>query len=402
MTSQRNMDFLVIGGGVLGINLALALKRRFTDCSVTLIEKERHFGEHASGRNSGVLHAGFYYTADSLKARFTVEGNRRLTEYCEANDLLINRCGKLVIAQDEHELSTLNELLKRGRHNGVILEEIDEKQAREIEPRVKTHEKALFSPTTSSVDPRQVMARFVEDARAAGVKLLTGTAYVRRAKDGIVSNRGKMSAAYVVNAAGLYADKIARDYGFCKDYCILPFKGLYLISKEQQNTIKTNIYPVPDLNNPFLGVHFTVTAHGKVKIGPTAIPAFWREHYRGLGNFNFSEMFDITGRELGLLLHNDFGFRRLALQELAKYSKSHMVKLAAKMASGVNKSDYYRGPAGIRAQLFDTKRRMLEMDFRFEGDSRSFHVLNAVSPAFTCCLSFTDYLLENILTHISA
>lgn len=390
-------DFLIIGGGVIGLNIALLAKRRNAKSRVILIEKEDICGAHASGRNSGVLHAGFYYTADSLKARFTRDGNRLLTQYCLDRGLRINRCGKLVVAKNASELESLSELLHRGKANGVELEEITEKEAHEIEPRVKTFEKALFSPTTSSVDPKQVINSLVEDAKAAGIEIWSETTYLSKTHNGVQTSRGKISAGYVINTAGLYADKIAKDFGFSEDYQVLPFKGLYLYGDEPQGAIKTHIYPVPDLKNPFLGVHFTLTAEGKIKIGPTAIPAFWREHYKGVENFSARELIEIVGRELGLFISNDFGFRKLAVQELTKHFQPRMVRLASELISGINRDAYRRwGAPGIRAQLFDIKRRRLEMDFCYEGDEFSFHVLNAVSPAFTCSISFSEYLFDQI------
>ncbi|MBE9594532.1 MAG: FAD-dependent oxidoreductase, partial [Proteobacteria bacterium] len=150
-------DFLVIGGGVIGISVARELRKRFSDSRVTLIEKEQRCAEHASGRNSGVLHAGFYYSADSLKAKFTREGNRLLREYCEYKKIPVNKCGKLVVTKDASELLSLDELLKRGRNNRVVLEEITAEEAQNIEPRVLTYERAIFSPTTCSVDPLVVV-----------------------------------------------------------------------------------------------------------------------------------------------------------------------------------------------------------------------------------------------------
>ncbi len=394
---KHNADFLIIGGGVIGMHLALEAKRRYPGSGVTLIEKERQIGLHASGRNSGVLHAGFYYTADSLKARFTRDGNQALTRYCEERGLRINKCGKLVVAQDERQLAGLRELLSRGLRNGVEIHEVTEREAREIEPRAKTCRQALFSPSTSSVDPSEVMAALLADAISAGVRVETDTAYRGCTESSVLTNRGRFGAGYIINASGLYADHIARDFGFSKDYRILPFKGLYLYSDEPAGSMRTHIYPVPDLKNPFLGVHFTVSVDGRCKIGPTAIPALWRENYRGLSNFSIREMLEITGLELGLFWRNESGFRRLAFTELSKQSRGKMVRLAGELATDVTKINFSRwGKPGIRAQLYDMKKHRLEMDFRFEGDARSFHVLNAVSPAFTCAQPFTHYLFDEI------
>ncbi len=390
-------DFLVIGGGIIGISVARELKRRYPDCTVSLIEKEPRFAQHASGRNSGVLHAGFYYTSDSLKARFTRDGNAELTQYCEAHNIPLNRCGKLVVVQSEAEHPFLDELLRRGRANGVSLEDIDERTAHEIEPRAVTLGRAIFSPTTSSVDPIAVVRSMEAEARNESIAIHYGTGYLGRTSDGVRTTAGNFRAGYIVNAAGLYADHVAQSFGFSEHYRILPFKGLYLYSGEPPGSLRTHIYPAPDLRHPFLGVHFTVAVDGHVKIGPTAIPAFWREQYNGLNNFRAAECGDILARQLGLLISSGFGFVRLALKELHKYSRAQMVSLAASLARGVKREHFKQwGKPGIRAQLLNIKTRKLEMDFVFEGDERSFHILNVVSPGFTCCLPFSRYVCDAI------
>jgi (S)-2-hydroxyglutarate dehydrogenase len=219
-------DFIVIGGGVIGVNIARGLRRTFPVASVTLLEKEAECGRHASGRNSGVLHAGFYYSPDSLKAKFTWRGNRLLTEYCGERKIPINKCGKLVVAKDKGDHAGLDELLRRGRANGIPLEEISEKQAKQIEPRAKTCERALFSPATSTVNPALVLEAMKKDAVNEGVQIHCGVRYLRSSNGCVMTTQGDYHVGYVINAAGLYADRIARDYGFGERYRILPFKGL--------------------------------------------------------------------------------------------------------------------------------------------------------------------------------
>ena len=390
-------DFLVIGGGIVGINIARELKRQFSDSTVHLIEKESTSTEHSSGRNSGIIHAGFYYTADSLKAKFTSNGNRLLTDYCIEKHIPINQCGKLVVAQSAADLPSLDVLLARGKTNNVELQEVGEHEAREIEPRVRTFQRAIFSPTTSSVDPIAVVNAMEVDARNEGIVFHYETEYLRYDKRSLQTNKGKFSPGYIVNAAGLYADKVARDFGFSEKYRILPFKGIYLYSDETINTIRTHIYPVPDLRNPFLGVHFTVTVDGKVKIGPTAIPAFWREQYRNFERFRFTELAEIVSRQIKLFSHSQFDFRRLAVQELRKYYRPHLISLSKSLATGIDDKNYKRwGRPGIRAQLLNINDMKLEMDFVLEGDEKSFHVLNAVSPGFTCCIPFAQFVCGNI------
>ena len=391
-------DFVVIGGGIIGINLARCLKKAFPDTKIILLEKEKDCGLHASGRNSGVIHAGFYYTPDSLKAKFTRLGNQMLTQYCEEKKIPLNKCGKLVVAKDKNDIPSLEELLRRGKNNGVVLHELNEEEVRKLEPRAKTHQKALFSPTTSSVNPARVIESMKNDALNEGIEIHCDVAYLKKRANGLlITTKGQYQAAYVVNASGLYADKIAKDFKFSENYRILPFKGIYLYSNEPAFSLSRHIYPVPDLKNPFLGVHFTVTVDGKVKIGPTAIPALWREQYDFIKRFKITEFTDILLRQLGLFIFSEFDFKRLAIDEMKKYSKPHLVRLASTLAKEVKKENFKTfGIPGIRAQLLNTKERKLEMDFILEGDKESMHILNAVSPAFTSSLPFAEYVCDKI------
>ncbi len=397
---METRDFLVIGGGVVGLSIARELKRRRPDASVALLDKEDGPARHGSGRNSGVLHAGFYYTADSLKARFTRAGNRAWTEYCRERALPLRACGKLVVATKSSDLPVLDELLKRGRANGVPVESVDAQAARAIEPRARTIERALWSPSTATVDPAACLAALVSDAAREGVDLRWGEAYAGRDGRVVRTSKGKLEAGFVVNAAGLYADVVARDFGFSRRYRILPFKGLYLYSDEPAGAFRAHLYPVPDIRNPFLGVHFTVAVDGRAKIGPTAIPALWRENYGGLSGFRAPELAEIVLRQAGLFLRGGgagFDFRRLAWEEVRKNSRRVMTGLAAALADGVKPGDYRRwGKPGIRAQLINVESKTLVTDFVLEGDARSLHVLNAVSPGFTCAMPFAAHVVDRV------
>ena len=383
--AENRPDFLIAGGGIIGLSVARELKRRHRGSRVLVVDKEARLAMHASGRNSGVLHAGFYYSPESLKARFTRVGNARLTEYCLERGLPIRRCGKLVVARSEDELPQLDELHRRGVTNGVALQMITAQEAKSIEPRAKVFGRAIWSPSTSTVDPHAVMASLQRDAVAEGIEIRLGAPY----------RKADFDAGFVVNAAGLYADAVAREFGFSQSHRILPFKGRYVYSSEAPGALRTHVYPVPDPRFPFLGIHLTVGVDGSVKIGPTAAPALWREQYDSFERFRLGEALGIAVRGVALMT-GDAALRRHAVAELRKTRRS-IVATAASLANGVRAEDYTRwGKPGIRAQLYDVRRRVLEMDFVVEGDHRSLHILNAVSPGFTCAIPFAEYVADRI------
>jgi L-2-hydroxyglutarate oxidase len=392
-------DFLIVGGGIIGLSLGRALAQRFQGAAIVLLEKENEVAVHASGRNSGVLHAGFYYSADSLKARLTRTGNRALTDYCLENGLAINRCGKVVVASTESEIKGIYELKSRAERNGVDLRLIDAYELSQLEPNARTRQKALFSPTTATVDPKQV-CRHIASTFPRNVRILYGRRFIGREKDRVVTQREKIQYRHLFNAAGLHADRVARHFGAGADFTMIPFKGIYLRYSED-GLLQRHVYPVPDLRNPFLGVHFTKTVDGHVKIGPTAIPAFWRENYGFSERFVFRELAEIIAREAWLFLRNRFNFREVAIREINKYRRPVFIREARKLVNYLDPSRF-AGPTlpGIRAQLLNLKTYTLVMDFLVEQAENSTHVLNAVSPAFTSALSFAEYIVDESLPHI--
>lgn len=392
---MKKCDFVIIGSGIIGLTIAHAIKSRRLNASIVVIDKESGEAQHASGRNSGVLHAGFYYTADSLKARFTVEGNRAMKAYARARGLKLNECGKLVVATNEYELGQLDELLRRGKQNGANVRLIEEVQACELEPNVRTYKRALYSPDTASVDPKEVCKALKDDLLDQGVMFVYYSKYLGRQGTVIQTSTGELQTDKLINCAGLYADKVAQDFGFGLKYAMIPFKGLYLKYTKNKTDVKMHIYPVPNLKNPFLGVHYTKTVDGGIKIGPTAIPAFWRENYEGLVGFNLGEMAEVLRFETELFWKNAFGFRNLTFEEIRKYNKSYFIALAQAMVQSIDPHGFTKWTEpGIRAQLLDKQTLLLVQDFVVEGDAQSVHVLNAVSPAFTCAFNFSQYVVD--------
>ncbi|RXK03743.1 L-2-hydroxyglutarate oxidase [Arcobacter sp. CECT 8989] len=378
-------DYLIVGSGIIGMTIAYELKERNSSLKIAIIDKEEDVAKHASGRNSGVLHAGFYYTANSLKAKFTVDGNRLMKEFCKKNSIFVNETQKIVVAKNEKEVQGIYELQKRAEINGVETKIISEEEVSKIDPNIKTYKKALFSPNTASVDPKEVCYKLKEVLKEKGINFYFNTSF----------ENSDLEYKYLINCAGAYADKIAQRFGLAKDYTLLPFKGIYLKYATNKSDIKTNIYPVPNLANPFLGVHYTITVDGSIKIGPTAIPAFWRENYKGLSNFNFKEMIEILYFETKLFIQNSFNFRKLAIEEMKNYQSHIFIQKAKDMVKSIG-NDFTPIPAGIRAQLLNKKTNELVQDFVLEHSKNSTHILNAVSPAFTCSFAFAKYVVNEI------
>ena len=382
---MKSFDYLIVGAGIIGMTIAYELKQKYPNSKIVIIEKENEVALHASGRNSGVLHAGFYYSKNSLKAKFTVEGNKLMKEFCKNHGIFINETKKVVICSNEEELHGIYELHKRAKINNVDTSIIDEKELEQIDPNIKTYKKALYSPTTASIDPTTVCLTLKEVLIKQGVQFYFNTHF----KDIDIKYN------YLINSAGVYADKIAKSFGLATNYTLLPFKGIYLKYTKNKTCIKTNIYPVPNLQNPFLGVHYTITVDGSIKIGPTAIPAFWRENYKGFKNFKLKEMIEILYYETKLFIFNSFNFRSLAIDEMKNYNDKNFIQKAKNMVNTID-DNFKPIPAGIRAQLLNTKTNELVQDFVLEHGTNSIHILNAVSPAFTCSFAFAKYVVTQI------
>ena len=391
-------DFLIVGAGVIGVSVARELRRRYRG-KVLVIDKEPCPAQHASGRNSGVLHSGIYYGANSLKARFCVEGNRRMREYCASKKVLINCSGKVIVATRLDELSVLAELHKRGTTNGVRLAWLDVPALREIEPYARTVEKALYVPDTAVVDPLAVMDSLVSDATAEGVEFSFNCVWQGLEGDGEArTSQGRIAYGHLVNCAGLFADHVAHVFGVGRNYRVLPFRGgYYQLHPRSRLQVRGNIYPVPDLRNPFLGVHFTRRPDGQVTVGPTALPIAGREQYEGFTGVNLKDSVGMVRYLVRLLRTNTDHFRTMALREMGKMTRRGFYREASRLVQGLERHDLLPGKRpGIRAQLIDTSTAELMHDFLLASGSRSTHVLNAVSPAFTCALPFADHVIDTI------
>ena len=394
---KLNCDTLIIGCGITGLTIANELISRNFE-NIVIIDKESHIGAHASGRNSGVLHSGVYYSPGSLKARFCVEGNHLMKSYCIENNLPIKNTGKVIVATDEKKLENLYELKKRAEHAGACANIIDEKELSKIEPNAYTFEKALFCPDTSVVNPLKILEHLADKLIASKkVTIKFNTSFMGlNGSSNVITNNGQIGFKKIVNAAGAYAEKIAQVFGLAGEYSIIPFKGTYKkLKKESSKLVNGNIYPVPDLDNPFLGVHFTRSVDGTVYAGPTAIPALSRENY-GVFEKLDKETLKIIFRDGILTVLND-SFRGAALNEIKKYFNHYFYKEAKTLVPKLVPDDLESSSKiGIRPQLVHWPTKKLVMDFIVLKDGSSTHILNAISPGFTTSMSFSKYIVDKL------
>jgi L-2-hydroxyglutarate oxidase len=395
---MRSDGVVIVGGGIVGLAVALALKEQRPTLPVTVLEKEAHLAAHASGRNSGVLHAGFYYSPDSLKARFTRQGNAALAELLRAAGRPARRIGKVVVTRSAGEVPALEELARRGRDNGVELELLPAHRLPGHEPYARTVEAYLWSPTTSVAVPADAVTALADRARGAGVTVVLGARADVRADGTVRVGSDFLRPAHLVNAAGAQADRIARVLGHNDDYVAMPFLGRYLATSHERLPLQRLVYPVPDPEQPFLGVHLTVTAQGQVKIGPTAIPSLGREQYDLRHGWSAKDVLDSTRAAWALVRGRATGMVGLAQTEAARLFTRRLVADASQLVPAVqNVHDWKPRPPGVRAQLVHVHSGTLEMDFVVRGDHTSTHVLNAVSPGWTSAIPFGAYVAERVL-----
>jgi len=384
---------VISGGGILGISIGIAILKNNKQIEVELHEKEARVAEHASGRNSGVLHAGFYYSPESLKAKFCREGNAQLQFYIKKYDVPYARPGKVVLAQSESELAGLVKLYDRGIKNGVDLEMRPARDLARIEPLAATNHDFLWSPTTGVSDPIKVTEALAREFVSLGGSIKLGSEITFRG--GLRANGEIISADHFINAAGAYSIDLAHAMGFGSEYRVMPFLGTYKQVDQKTLPIRTLIYPVPHPVNPFLGVHFTLTIDNKVKIGPTAIPILGKEQYRLADGFTLRDIKDFLRNTTSIVRGEKHNLGSIAISEFPNLIEKTLLQRAAKLvpsASSINRWGKKR--PGIRSQLLNVSKGELVQDFVVEGDGRSTHVLNAVSPGWTAAMPFGEYVAK--------
>lgn len=388
-------DVAIIGGGIVGLATALALTSQ-RSLGLIVLEAEDRLAAHQTGHNSGVIHSGLYYKPGSLKARNCVAGREALVRFCQEHQIAHDRCGKIVVATQPEELPRLNNLEERGRANGLKgLRRLGPEEIKEYEPHV-TGLAGLLVPETGIVDYRQVAETYARLVRQAGGIIQTQARFLACHSQPnelrLETTQGEIRCRYLINCGGLQSDRVARLCGVEPGLRIVPFRGEYYeLVPERQFLVKNLIYPVPDPQFPFLGVHFTRMIHGGVEAGPNAVLAFKREGYQR-SSFSPGDTWDIA-------TYN--GFWRLAgrhwrmsLGEFHRsYSKRAFVKALQRLLPELTIDDVHPAGAGVRAQALEPNGALVD-DFRIVEAKRMIHVLNAPSPAATASLSIGQTIAQ--------
>ena len=395
MTNKKIYDFIIVGGGIVGVSTALTLIKQNPSKKILLLEKEKSFAHHQTGHNSGVIHAGVYYEPGSLKAEFCREGLKETIAFCNTHGIPYEQCGKLLVATNDIELQRMGKLFERCKANNIEAEILNQEKLHEIEPNVFGIG-AILVKSTGIVDYTLITKKMSEQFESLGGEFLLNSKVTNldENKEGIqvITSNETFSSKYLICCAGLMADRVAKLLNIKINFQIIPFRGEYFRLKEKHNSlVKHLIYPIPDPNLPFLGVHLTKMIDGTITVGPNAVLGFKREGY-GIFNFSlrdtiqflsFKGFYQVVKKNLksGLYEMKNSIFKRGYLKEVQKYSPQ--IKL----------NDLVPYPAGIRAQAV-LEDGTLVHDFLFAESERSIHVCNAPSPAATSAIPIGKYITE--------
>jgi L-2-hydroxyglutarate oxidase len=394
-------DYIIVGGGIVGVSTAWQLQQRYPDCSILLVEKEADFAQHQTGHNSGVIHAGVYYAPGSLKADFCKRGVERTLSFCAKHDIPVENCGKLLVATNEQEVDRMNALYERCLTNGIEVELLDEAQLKLAEPNI-TGLGAIYVKATSIVDYRLVTGQMVKEFQklSGHVSLKTEVIAIEEQGEEVqitCTLDGKtmhLNAKFLVTCSGLMADRMTKMMGIPTDFQIIPYRGeYYRLDSKHDHVVNHLIYPIPDPDLPFLGVHLTRMIDGSVTVGPNAVLGWKREGY---GKVNFSlhdtlKMLSFPGFWKVTQKHLKTG-----LDEFKNsWWKSGYLKRVNKYCPSIQVEDLKPYPAGIRAQAVLSDGTLVH-DFLFAESARSLHVCNAPSPAATSAMPIGEYICDKV------
>lgn len=394
---MQEVDVLIVGGGIVGLATAFQLTERFSGLSVLVLEKESSVGSHQTGHNSGVLHSGIYYKPGSLRAQNCRAGKERMQEFCAMQNIPFDICGKVIVAVDESELGQLEKIYERGQQNGVRCEIIGQERLRELEPHAAGI-KAIHVPEAGIVNYRRVAERLQAIVSERGGRVICSARANHIHRDGsrsvVATTAGDFAGKYVVTCAGLHADRVAKLTGQPVSSQIVPFRGEYYELKPDCHHLCRNlIYPVPNPEFPFLGVHFTRMIDGGVECGPNAVLAFAREGYRKT-DIDFHDLWESLAYS---------GFRRLAMKHWRmgmgemwrSFNKAAFVRALQRLMPELRGEHLIPGRAGVRAQALKPDGNLID-DFLIVSDERTINVCNAPSPAATSSLNVGLLVVEQL------
>ena len=394
--NKKKYDIIIIGGGIIGCAIAYSLSKKLR-VSIAVIEKENEIAKHASGRNSGVIHTGFYYTPGSLKARFCVEGNKRLINYCIEENIPYKKTGTLVVGKSQEDKNNLEILLKRGKKNNVPgIRIINKKELNEMEPFVNG-KFALYSPMGAIVDAKKLVNSLASNVQNNGVEFIMNQRVkkIKNIKDKIEisTTNNKFSTKFVINCAGVYADTIARLMNIKLNHHIIPFRGEYFeLPKNKSHLVRSMVYPIPNPNLPFLGIHLTRTVNNKIILGPNAVLAPGKEAYSNK-NINVRELSNILlYKGFWKMVYNNYNI--IEEEILQSIIRTKFLEKVCDLLPGIKINELIKNSSGIRAQLVGNNGELMD-DLVVKEGKNALHILNAVSPGMTCSLPFADYLVEN-------
>jgi L-2-hydroxyglutarate oxidase LhgO len=398
------MKIGIIGSGIVGLTLAYEIAHNNSKCEITIFEKEDNSLKHGTGRNSGVIHSGIYYTPNSLRSELCIKGSRLMKKFIQDHNLFLNSCGKLLLPRDLKEIESLNLLFERSKKVGVKAIKLDsKKEILKIEPNCNPlFDEALFIQDTAIGNPKEVSKKLLEILSEKKVTIL----YQHEISD-VNSEKGIISVQntifefdYIINAAGLYSDKIAKISNLKTNYSSLPFKGKYWSVKTPNisELPKTLLYPVPNLAHPFLGIHTVYDQKGNFYLGPSSTPVFGKEAYKSFQNFNFSEFISLLFKFTIKIIKNENKLRSLAISEFRNLFLFHIrnsTKLYFKSSLNISLSESAK--VGIRSQIFDNQSKTLFNDFVVVKQKKTIHILNAISPAWTSSFAMAKHICSNFL-----
>ena len=390
-------DFVIIGGGIVGMSTAMQMASEYPDAKILLLEKESSPAQHQTGHNSGVIHAGVYYTPGSLKARFCLQGNRATKAFCDQHGIAYDACGKMLVATNDVEMQRMKALWERTEANGLEREWLSAAELHEKEPNI-VGLGGIFVPSSGIVNYAEVTRKMAHVFTQAGGTLSYNaevTAIDERAQEVVVtSSAGVFQTRFLISCSGLMADRIVRMLGLEPEFQICPFRGEYYLLPKQHNQIVNHlIYPIPDPSMPFLGVHLTRMIDGTVTVGPNAVLALKREGYKK-SDFSWVDMFEIFTSP-GVLKVLKANFKPGLIEMRNSLFKGGYLKQVRKYCPSITKDDLLPYPAGVRAQAVSNTGKLID-DFLFVNTRRSVNVCNAPSPAATSALPIGAYIVSKV------